>query len=620
MGQPHRNRLRPCLALSILLLLLARAGLAASTREIRVPLRFDEAFLREALVAQVYTAASGKAVLWDDGSGCNFLKLRDPQVAADGARLRITTRGEARIGTAIGSSCIAPVRWDGSIEVFEEPVIAPDQRSFRFRVVDSKLYGSDGKKPLIAGPIWDLVKSYVHPSFEAVHVDLGTLADDLRSVLPELLIRDDLDRLRRIADSLRLADATTFEHGVAITLAFQVDPRPAFTPAPEPTFTSEELDRWQEQWQRWDAFLTYVIKFVWSDTLISDLRRPLADVLLDARYDLIEALAPESPASVDPVPDLFVRTWERFAPVARRIASDKPGAVAVRYFSFIAAADALVALKEAGPDVGVDISADGLRRLARMLVPLSSDDPLVYDTRVDPQLRTLLGFGAPLPAPDLEAAPADSSWWKEWLWPRAAWATAEGPAPETLRRWIASPETLDVYLPAVREVLDAVTIQTLEGSSLAAPYHEVYRRLVLATAWQESCWRQFILRSGQITYLKSGVGASGLMQVNERVWRGVYDLKGLRWDIRYNGRAGAEIALHYLNDYAIAKKEHQHPGGIDNLARATYAIYNGGPGHISRYRKPNTRPSLKKIDAHFLEKYQAVSQGRAMDVATCYGR
>ena len=108
------------------------------------------------------------------------------------------------------------------------------------------------------------------------------------------------------------------------------------------------------------------------------------------------------------------------------------------------------------------------------------------------------------------------------------------------------------------------------------------------------------------------------MQINQQVWRGIYDQKGLLGDIAYNGRAGCEILLHYLKDFAIGKGEHLKPGGDDNLARATYAVYNGGPAHLRRYRSPETKPSLKKIDELWWQKYQAVREGREMDVVTCY--
>src|SRR5262249_18183033 len=145
----------------------------------------------------------------------------------------------------------------------------------------------------------------------------------------------------------------------------------------------------------------------------------------------------------------------------------------------------------------------------------------------------------------------------------------------------------------------------------------LYHTLVRATAWQESCWRQFILANGKITYMRSPVGSSGMMQINEHVWRGLYDLRGVRWDIRYNARAGSEILLHYLVDYAIAHNEELQPGGLDNLPRATYAVYNGGPGHLTRYRKKTAPRALKRIDQLFWEKYRAVAAGKDGNVTRC---
>ena len=109
------------------------------------------------------------------------------------------------------------------------------------------------------------------------------------------------------------------------------------------------------------------------------------------------------------------------------------------------------------------------------------------------------------------------------------------------------------------------------------------------------------------------------MQVNWRVWRGVYDVAGLRRDIAYNARAGAEILFHYLRDYAIKAGEHRQPGGVDNLPRATYAIYNGGPGHMARYRKKGESRALRKIDDAFWRKFQAVRAGGELGVAECFG-
>ena len=125
--------------------------------------------------------------------------------------------------------------------------------------------------------------------------------------------------------------------------------------------------------------------------------------------------------------------------------------------------------------------------------------------------------------------------------------------------------------------------------------------------------------SKRIEPLRSNTGDVGLMQVNERVWRGFYDLQKLRWDIDYNGRAGSEILLEYLVKYALRRGEHKQPGGLPNLARASYSAYNGGPGQVARYRDAKAPALNRKVDSSFWEKYRQVDAGNARNVAYCLG-
>ena len=604
--------------LLVLPILLRCAVAGADEHAVDVPLRFDHELIRQALMEQLYTTVSGKAVVWDDGTGCGFLKLREPTVGTKDKRLRVVTRGEARVGTRVGDECLAPLQWDGFIEIFEEPHISTDQKVLEFRVVQSNIYDATWTKRFLTGKLWDLVKQYVHPRLETVRIDVGGAVGDLRAFLPLVVAHGEAERIQHMLDSLHLTSATVSDSGVTVTANFTVRSVPMTAgPTPEPTLTAEELQRWDDAWQRWDAFLTFTVKQLGGEAAGHELRQAFADVLIEARFDILDALAPPAPGAPDPTRALFLKTWERLAPVVRRSALNLPGSTGLRYLSFVAAGDALAALDQLGPDIGVDISADGLRRLARILAPASTEDPVAYTTAVDPALRQLFGFGAPLAPPDLSDEPADTAWWRRFWQPAPAVAAEETPAPKGLDRWIADRDVIDAYLQAVREVLDAVTAQGLAGAELDARQREVYRRLVLATAWQESCWRQFVRDSGKITYIKSAVGSTGMMQVNEHVWRGFYDLRGIRWDIRYNGRAGGEILMRYLRDYAIARNEDAQPGGIENLARATYAVYNGGPGQLTRYRKKTTKKSLRRIDDLFLEKYRAVSAGRENDVTRC---
>ena len=116
----------------------------------------------------------------------------------------------------------------------------------------------------------------------------------------------------------------------------------------------------------------------------------------------------------------------------------------------------------------------------------------------------------------------------------------------------------------------------------------------------------------------SPVGALGIMQINGRVWRGLYDLDRLTNDIGYNVNAGAEILEHYLVDYAIRRGEHRQPGGDENLIRATYAAYNGGPGQLARYRRQDTPAQLRSIDKLFWDHYQKLKTDGWPEVSTCY--
>jgi len=151
-------------------------------------------------------------------------------------------------------------------------------------------------------------------------------------------------------------------------------------------------------------------------------------------------------------------------------------------------------------------------------------------------------------------------------------------------------------------------------------YRELFRRLVLTAAWQESCWRHYVVSDDRkLVPLRSGSGDVGLMQVNERIWRGFYDQQQLRWNIDYNGAAGAQVLADYLIKYALRRGEHERPGGMANLARAAYAAYNGGPSRLSRYRDNGASAYGRKVDQAFWDKYRQVAAGNELAAPRCLG-
>jgi soluble lytic murein transglycosylase-like protein len=178
------------------------------------------------------------------------------------------------------------------------------------------------------------------------------------------------------------------------------------------------------------------------------------------------------------------------------------------------------------------------------------------------------------------------------------------------------PEIED-YLHTVEQLLDAVASAEHGSGKLPEAYFEVYDALLRATAWQESCWRQYIVRQGAVETIRSPAGSVGLMQINTHVWRGLYDLDLLLASIDYNARAGSEILVHYLVDYAIRKLGPEAAGNGDDIARAAYAAYNGGPKHLTRVRDPKTAASLKKIDKAFWQKSRAMQTEGPLAVKSC---
>ncbi|MDJ0958982.1 MAG: lytic transglycosylase domain-containing protein, partial [Arenicellales bacterium] len=386
---------------------------------------------------------------------------------------------------------------------------------------------------------------------------------------------------------------------------------------PQPALSPAELTQLNEKLKYWDVFITLVAKQAALATNNDTLREQLLSVLLNARHEILEVLVVDNQQEQDPVRQLFLHTWSQLAPLLRQISLAMPGDSALDFVGFIGAVDALQAIDAVGPSLNLDISSDGLRRLARMITPSDVDDPLLYDERVDPELRRLFDFGPPLellPEPE-PLPPSGLNWLIKSAWAQDSW---DRKTIFKLNKWIPTKDNLHGYLLRVRWLLEDVVFKVLRDNPLEDPVQQIFHPLVLASAWQETCWRQFIEKDGERKPLKSSIGAVGIMQVSPRVWRGFYHPKPLTWNIQYNANAGGEILHHYLTHYAIRKQEHKRTNNIHDLARATYAAYNGGPSHLTRYRRKNTSKRLKSIDQGFWHKYQLIRDGDTLAVKQCY--
>jgi hypothetical protein len=351
----------------------------------------------------------------------------------------------------------------------------------------------------------------------------------------------------------------------------------------------------------------------------------------------------------------------------------------LRYMTFLNAGDALLALDTAAPGLGIHITSDGLRRLARMLQPGSGDDPLRFDWQTDPALRELFQFQPE--GPEQQTQDAEPDWPQVEQQPQellpefpadpspqdslpefppdpppqdplpefppdppqqdtlpeirqsstagrrlldflvGVASAAESPAPavhdlsQRLDHWIPTSAEVGEYEKIIGKLLATSARQKIKKSGLAPRYATIYQHLIPATAMIESCWKQYTKKDNTIVTLRSPAGGIGIMQINQHVWRGFYDIERLEKDVIYNIQAGNEIMMRYFQQHAIKIAEENN--NTELAARAAYATYNGGPRASRRFLKEDVSSRQKRVDDHLWRLYQRAAAGGKGHLATC---
>lgn len=601
------------------------AASPARAAEVVLPLtvRFEQ--LLQPLAREVYTEPGGVAPLWREGR-CRYLSLDHPAFDRRGALLRFVTHGDGTAGTRVLWFCLNALRWHGFVEALTAPYVTPDWQ-LRLRVTESSLYDESWRKGLLSGLLWEVTERALLPRLTGLSIDLTPPRDDVLGLIRMVVARSDAVRMEAILRSARVRTVEVRDDAVVVHLALDVpesyvQSRPPAASA-EPPLGPTELEAVERSLERWDAFLVYVIKSLGLDITDPGIRAELFGLLIESRYELLPILAGNvRRGEGDPVRRLFTEAWGRLHDIVAR--AERRGLLgdrAVRYAGFIGAGDALVALDRAAPGLGIEISADGLRRLARLLRPGETEDPLLYGVDVDATLRSLFGLPpepdlAPAPAPPPGPGPGSGLPWRWVAYAAAAEAGDElGALGERLARWVPEEPELGDYRAVVDRLLAVTADRALHRADLESRYTRPYRTLLPATALQESCWRQFERKGDTITYRASALGSVGLMQINQRVWRGFYNVERLKWDAAYNARAGAEILLSYFRQYGI--EQERRAGRVEDAVRATYAVYNAGPRAVGRYRDQAATPRERRVDGSFWTLYQGFAGGGTADLLTC---
>jgi hypothetical protein len=600
--------------LAAALALLAAAPPAAAD-EVRFPLSVGYDLLGTALRAHLNAPAAGGLELWRSRDGCGSFVLRDARLAAEGGRVKIVGPAAGEAGLSLFGWCWATMSWTGHAEISARPEIGAD---WQLRLHDFDVQLEDARpRRGVAPRLAPVVAEWAEAGLARFTFDLGPPVRELSALLAAFSRTGEVTPLKLALETVRPVGLEVAPDVVRVLVALDVPPATGPTRLPEPALTAAERQRWEARLDHWDGFLSFVVRDLAGDNPDPAARDDLLNLLLETRREVVGILERGPDPGTDTVRRIFLSKWERLRAIVKRTPVPPSDDVAslFHYVVFLAAGDALAAIDAVAPAAGLDFSADGLRRLARTLEPGFPGDPLEQSDAADPRLQEIFRFRDPDAPPRGPRARPPSRIW-EWLTPRPAHAHPQdewGELNARLDRWVPSRRELETYRETMDRLLSMAAERTLDPDRLDERFDDLFEHLVKATAWQESCWRQFVREGGAVTYIKSSTADVGLMQINVRVWRGFFDTTKLRWNTAYNAGAGAEI-LHQLLFRYGAREAHR---GLENAARASYSAYQGGPSRYQRYRTAPPASRGAAIDRAFWEKYQAVAAGTAEDDVLC---
>ncbi len=401
----------------------------ARASQVRIPLTIDYITLREALKRKLYTAPGGRAELWNGVNDCQFLYAENPEFAhatgGTAATVQLETANSLGLGLAMGSQCLNAVQWSGIVQALGVPYIAPGLQ-LKFHFTDLNVFDSAHQKAEVVSQGFDLIKGYLIPRLNDFSYDLNPSVKQLAALITDSIPADAADRVRAAIASLTAEpNIVALDDGLRVTLVMTVPdvPGPPMNPGAAASPTPAELKAFQDSLDKWDAFLVFSIKQLGDAVGDQQFRDQLLQILLDSRYRLVNALNnPPAGGGPDPVRVLFLDEWRQLHDAVRAAARrGMLGAHALEFMSFISAGDALFALDQAAPALGMRISAADLRRLAHIMAPGASGDPLQFDYREDPDMKKLFS----VPEPPRSRHPIE----EEDIPPSAPAAPASPPSP-----------------------------------------------------------------------------------------------------------------------------------------------------------------------------------------------
>ena len=616
----------------VILFLFSPVHLLSSTTTIRIPLAIDYSLMRSLLMEQTYTKPGGRAVPLEMDEGCTKIELWDPDIGSEKSFLKIGSNMKLSIGLPIGKTCLKLTEWDGRIDILQHLFIDPQTMRLKLEAFDLRALTTDGKKTFFDQKITNLLTTYLTPFFSQIGIDLSEPIKGLKGLLPLFFSPQDQPRIQSWLSTVKPGQIKITPEGINLDIFMDVEAeqkKEQKDVAGSPSVMANLI----KSWENIDAYAVHQIETLFDNLITDSEKENILETLLDTRYEFIHSLN-EGTLDVSLLGNHFASIWQAFSPVLKKYLSKSTERSPLSFLTFITVSDALSGLVKVGSDISMIPSRDGLLRLAKLLSIKQIEPTLDYSYALRPDLRSFLGFGNPLD----DTGPAYNGFEIDVLneqtggvahyrllsslknWPSLLFAEENPPLLQEILPWVMPKGDISPYLEKIKLALTNVANEIVLKKKLDAKYHPFFRQMSLATAWQESVWQQFIGSGNKIKCLVSYNQSSvGLMQINERVWRGIYRPESLRWNVVYNIQAGCEILEEYLRRYALKKPEAKTMDS-DTLAQTLYAMYNGGPGQFKKFLLRKKENKLYKSDTLFWQKYSWVKSNQLDKIKLSLGR
>ncbi len=350
-------------ALLIVCLLLTTNSFA---REINVPVPLDYRLIENALVNQLFTGEGQTAQLWQDGKRCSFLDLSNPQISGEGEQVKIDNTVHAQFGAKMAGKCMALIKWKGILETLQKPTLDKTGNVLSFPVTLVKAYDSKGQTLNIA-QLQDLLQQVVAPRLAALKIDLNESREDIIKTLLPYVPAEDSEQLYDSVNSLRFNSVKADARSILVNLGFTSNlKKPNNEPAA--AFSAGELQQWKTIWTGWQATLDQAIAKAPLDGDLAQSRETLQTVMQRAGVAFEQGLSDELSNGNDPVRAFIKESWNELASLLRTVSNQLPGADGLRYLTLITATDMMYELESIGSPFGLEISANGLRKIARSYI------------------------------------------------------------------------------------------------------------------------------------------------------------------------------------------------------------------------------------------------------------